>query len=302
MEKSLPLSRRSVLALAHLAAHVLTLGLIILSALAALPSPASAQSGPEGDPSRGQALFGQKCGSCHTIGGGKLVGPDLAGVTDRRDPAWVTRFILTPDRLIADGDPLAMQLLEENNFISMPNLGLSEVEAGDLLAYLANPGAVVASGQVPGAVEPVALPSGSALAGQKLFRGETRLQNGGAPCLACHTVSGNGLLEGGSLGPDLTHVMQRYGEAGLAANLNQITFPTMLGPFQNRPLTPQEQADLIAYFAWSDTQAPVLRLSPLLIFLAAASGGTLLLFALLLAFWPRQRQSLAERLRRQAAL
>lgn len=301
MRNFLPFSRRSVSisgpALKCL--FFLCAGLLFLGALAAWPSPASAQSAPEGDPSRGLDLFGQKCTSCHTVGGGKLVGPDLAGVTERREPGWIVNFILAPDRMIAAGDPLAVQLLAENNNIPMPNLGLSEADAADLLAYLADPAG--ANGAAPAAPEPLVLPSGSVQAGQRLFRGETRLQNGGAPCIACHTVSGSGLLDGGTLGPDLTHVMQRYGEAGLAANLNQINFPTMQGPFQDRPLTLQEQADLIAFFVWSDAQGSAVRLNPALLFVGGGSAGTLLLFSLLLAFWPQQRQSLAERLRRQAA-
>ncbi len=300
MEKCLPLSLRSVSSSGPILKiiYLCCAGLLVLGLLASRAAPASAQGVPEGDPARGQGLFGQKCVSCHTVGGGKLVGPDLAGVTERRELDWIYSFIQTPDRMIAAGDPLAVQLLSENNNIPMPNLGLNEAETADLVAYLADPEAAAAA---PGAAEPLVLPAGSALAGQKLFLGEARLQNGGTPCLACHSVAGNSLLEGGSLGPDLTHVMQRYGEAGLAANLNQITFPTMQGPFQDRPLTPQEQADLIAYFAWSDAQPPAARFSPVAVFLGAASGGTVLLFALLLVFWPQQRQSLAERLRRQAA-
>jgi hypothetical protein len=38
-------------------------------------------------------LFSRQCSSCHTIGKGDLVGPDLNGVTGRRDRAWLARFI-----------------------------------------------------------------------------------------------------------------------------------------------------------------------------------------------------------------
>ena len=47
-----------------------------------------AQAAPLGqDPVAGQQTFQSVCVSCHTIGKGKLVGPDLAGVTERRDAA-----------------------------------------------------------------------------------------------------------------------------------------------------------------------------------------------------------------------
>jgi len=41
----------------------------------------------------GQQLF-QVCSACHTIGKGKLIGPDLQGVTDRLDRDWLKSFIL----------------------------------------------------------------------------------------------------------------------------------------------------------------------------------------------------------------
>ena len=41
------------------------------------------------DPVAGEQAFKTKCAACHTIGGGKLVGPDLKEVTTRRDDAWL---------------------------------------------------------------------------------------------------------------------------------------------------------------------------------------------------------------------
>ena len=59
----------------------------------------------------GKAIFGQLCQGCHTIGGGKLVGPDLKGVADLRERTWVESFILAPDKVIASGDPIAKGLV-----------------------------------------------------------------------------------------------------------------------------------------------------------------------------------------------
>lgn len=271
---------------------LLVLMFLVLSLpLAGVEASSLAQAAQEG-----KAIFQQKCSSCHTIGGGKLVGPDLQGVTARRDAGWLKRFIAAPDKMFAAEDPLALQLLAENNNIPMPALGLKDSEVAAILAYLEDPSAAPPDDQTSA----VALPEGRALAGQNLFTGEARLANGGPPCLACHTVSGYGWLEGGRLGPDLTQVIQRYGEAGLAANLNQITFPTMQGPFLNRPFTPQEQADLIAFFTWSNAQATqaIDRKTP--VFLGIGAFGSLFLFGILAVFWPQQRENLATRLRRQS--
>ncbi len=64
------------------------------------------------------------------------MGPDLLGVTARRDRPWLTRFIQTPDEMLAEQDPLAMELFEKYKQVRMPNLrlGLGDVQA--LLKYL----------------------------------------------------------------------------------------------------------------------------------------------------------------------
>lgn len=105
---------------------------------------AAAITGPEFQPTaatflsseQGQTIFEQKCMACHSIGQGNLVGPDLKGVIDLREREWLIRFIVSPEKLIAEGDPLARQLVEEYGGIEMPNMGLSEPEAEEVLAYI----------------------------------------------------------------------------------------------------------------------------------------------------------------------
>jgi cytochrome c551/c552 len=84
----------------------------------------------------GQQIFQNKCTACHTIGKGKLVGPDLAGVTLQREEGWLKRQIKEPDRLIAENDPIAMQLLLEANNVPMVPLGLSDAEVAAVIAFL----------------------------------------------------------------------------------------------------------------------------------------------------------------------
>ena len=43
-------------------------------------------------------FFKQNCTSCHTIGGGRLTGPDLKDVTTRRDRQWFVQFRRAPKR------------------------------------------------------------------------------------------------------------------------------------------------------------------------------------------------------------
>lgn len=260
---------------------------------AAQPAPVTAQAG---NPAQGQQIFEQKCVACHTIGKGKLVGPDLQGVAQRRDATWLTKFIADPGKVIDSGDPTAQQLLSESNGVRMPALGLSPGEVESVIAFLGNP-----SGAGISAPAAQAIPgNGNASRGRLLFLGELALQNGGTPCLACHSVSGVGAIGGGALGPDLTHVLQRYSPAGLAAAIQNIAFPTMVGPFTGKALTPGEQADLLAFFQQADQQTTALTNTNAWIFLGLGVAGLAILFAALLAYGPNPRLSAIEKLRRNA--
>ena len=84
----------------------------------------------------GQQIFQTLCTTCHTIGKGKLIGPDLAGVTLRREESWLKRQIIEPEMLLAENDPIAMQLLQEANNIPLVPLGLGDAEATAVIAYL----------------------------------------------------------------------------------------------------------------------------------------------------------------------
>jgi protein SCO1 len=87
-------------------------------------------------PERVEYLFQSRCSACHTIGDGDRVGPDLQGVTHRRDRDWLTRYLTAPDRMLAAGDPVATALFERYGNVRMPNLGLAEPEVAALLSYL----------------------------------------------------------------------------------------------------------------------------------------------------------------------
>jgi len=84
----------------------------------------------------GQQIFQEICAPCHTIGKGKTVGPDLAGVTSRREESWLKRQIKEPDKLLAEKDPIAMQLLREANNVAMPPPELSDRDLVAVIAFL----------------------------------------------------------------------------------------------------------------------------------------------------------------------
>jgi protein SCO1/2 len=88
------------------------------------------------DADNGSFLFRTRCSACHTIGHGDSVGPDLLGVTNTRDHAWLSRFIAAPDKLLADKDPIATALYAKYNQVQMPNLRLSGPDVDALIAFL----------------------------------------------------------------------------------------------------------------------------------------------------------------------
>jgi len=87
-------------------------------------------------PDTGVLLFQSRCSACHTIGKGDAVGPDLAGVTTRRNRDWLVRYLRAPDQMLADKDPIAVDLLARYKNVSMPNLHLSDGEIATVLTYL----------------------------------------------------------------------------------------------------------------------------------------------------------------------
>ncbi len=84
----------------------------------------------------GQALFIKACSSCHTIGKGDRIGPDLANVSTRRPHDWLKAFVSRPDKMFAAKDPVALAMAKKYRGLRMPNLGLSEQDAADVLAYV----------------------------------------------------------------------------------------------------------------------------------------------------------------------
>jgi cytochrome c2 len=233
---------------------------------------------------RGRGIYQDKCASCHTIGSGATVGPDLKGVLALRDRDWLLEWIQVPDEMLDRGDPLATQLLAEWNNIRMPNLSITSDEAADILAFIE-----LESG---GAVEPQTTDEpvlisieGSAQVGENLFVGATQLQNGGPACIACHGLADVGIFGGGTLGPDLTNVSGRFGEAGLTAALQGLPFPSMAGIFSDHPLTEEEVAHLGALFIETDSEASIAMDYK---FAAVGLGGLVVLILLSQLIWNKR--------------
>lgn len=269
------LSRPHFFALTSLIFTALLMAVLIITVEAAPPN----QSADEG-----ATLFQEKCVGCHTIGSGKLVGPDLKGVTQRQDKAWLLRWIAAPDQVLAAGDPIATALLKEYNNVPMPNLALSETQVASLVAYFD----AIDTGKMeaPVAAAKSTLPPGDAALGKELFTGVIRFQNGGPPCMGCHSIGGLGALGGGALGPDLTPAFNKYGAAGLSNFLGTTPTVTMNAVWAQHPMTVNEQANIYTFLETASVSERPFETLVLLTVLAIV--GALLLIGLAQLYWRRR--------------
>ncbi len=89
----------------------------------------------EGDVKNGKKLFKSNCASCHKLDK-KLVGPALAGVTDKYSEEWLTKWIRNNAELRASGDEDAIAIFEEYNGSVMSAFPtLSDQDIFDILQY-----------------------------------------------------------------------------------------------------------------------------------------------------------------------
>jgi protein SCO1 len=101
-----------------------------------VPFNPAANTGYEMADDPGQHLFRRLCSTCHTVGVGDRVGPDLYGITERRDPMWLMRYIMDPPQMRRDGDPIALALREQYPSALMPRLGVRDMDVYEILDYV----------------------------------------------------------------------------------------------------------------------------------------------------------------------
>jgi protein SCO1 len=84
----------------------------------------------------GKYLYTSLCASCHSIGQGQKVGPDLSTALDLHERGWLTAYVAAPDALRQRNDRAAIALIKQYPEVRMPNLGLTADEAQQILAYI----------------------------------------------------------------------------------------------------------------------------------------------------------------------
>ena len=86
--------------------------------------------------SKAEDIYRFRCMSCHSLGTEDGLGPGLQGVTKKRDKAWLARWLKEPDKMLAEKDPIAIDLYNRYNKILMPNLRLKADEVEALIKFM----------------------------------------------------------------------------------------------------------------------------------------------------------------------
>jgi len=223
-------------------------------------------------------FFQQNCTSCHTIGGGRVTGPDLKDVTKQKDRAWLEHFIQNPKAVIDGGDPFALQLQQDARGVVMPTIqGLTPQMAKGLLDLIEAESKLAKSRFGGVSISDRPFTAGDVALGTGIFVGTRKLSQGGPPCISCHTLGTIGGLGGGRLGPDLTRVYERLGgRKAVGAWLSAPATPTMQAVFRQHPLQSEEILPLLSVFEnASQRSAPADAETQMNFFIAGFAGASL---------------------------
>lgn len=248
----------------------------------------------------GAELF-RPCAACHSIGGGRMIGPDLKGVTRLRTNEWLIKFIQSPVGMLKSGDQYAKEIFAEFNNVPMPDNKLTAEQINMILQYIDGGNASASNSADP---EKIALQHRidsilktnsrfDSEKGSALFNGSIRFSNGGASCISCHNATYNNSSRGGTLAKDLTKSFTRLnGYAGLKGIIALPPFPSMATAYKNNELTEEEIAYLQLFLRSADAQNPVEPVIQKTWFLhSALTIGLVLILLIALLWWRRKRKS-----------
>ncbi len=202
-----------------------------------------------GKSEEGLRLFTKLCAACHTIGGGRLVGPDLKNISEKRNPEWLGAFIQSSQTLIKSGDQDAVSIYKEYNNLLMPD---QAIDGGQVLAVInyinEASSATTENSTVTTRVDLLENATAEDVSdGLLLFSGKKRFTNGGASCISCHSVKDDRIFSSGTLAKDLTQSYETMGSAGVSAIIGNSPFPAMTVTYANNQLTKEEIHNLTAY-------------------------------------------------------
>lgn len=103
-------------------------GLMMIGTIAFSNYSSHAAGAPAGDPVKGQKIYvEQKCSQCHMVNGvGGKLSPDLSAIGNKRDAAWLAKYLVNPTTIDPKNPPK----------IKMKPTTAKGQDLDDLIAYL----------------------------------------------------------------------------------------------------------------------------------------------------------------------
>ena len=241
----------------------------------------------------GGAIFKQSCGMCHSVGKGRLVGPDIKGVNTKRNEEWIIKFVKGSQAFIKSGDADAKAIFDEYQVV-MPDQNLTDAEIKSIITFIAanseEKPAIAADEKAP-----IALTGELAVKGQHYFDGSLRLSNGGAACISCHNVNYDGVIPGGLLAKDLTNVYTRLGgEDGIKGLLGAPPFPAMTVAYKNHPMTEEEIVALAGFLTIVDKDKAHQHPKSTVDMLLYGFVGLFVILALIFILWRNKKSGMVK--------
>lgn len=220
----------------------------------------------------GASLFSQKCGGCHTIGKGNLVGPDLKGVA-----SWGATEV-------------------ESNVRRMEKFtgSLSDRDVKALVDFLKDAHIqqrMKSEEKRAVAVASTAGEPASEEVGGKLFHGSLPFINGGTACIACHQVEGRG----GTMGKALDDAFEKFGQSALVSTCEQPSYPVMKAVYREHPVTRQEALHVTRYLSQLKTGAHAQELP----FAVIGTGAAFVLLACIMLLYRNRNKGVHAKLTRR---
>jgi nitrate reductase gamma subunit len=197
------------------------------------------------DTAEAKRIFTQRCMACHTFGKGVKIGPDLKGVNERRQRAWLLQFVRSSSTVIASGDPIAADLFQQFKQLRMPDWAdLSEAQVSSILDWLGING----PDQQEADTRAAELATVAEIdTGRQLFHGGRNLVNGGSACGSCHSIRDGNSTSGGTLAPDLTNTYSAYQDGAMTLFLKHPCFLRFPESASAVFLSPEESFAIKAY-------------------------------------------------------
>lgn len=244
-----------------------------------LPAGAFAQD-------QGKTLFEKNCQVCHRLGEGKLVGPELLGITAKRDREWLVKFIRNSKALIESGDPQAVKVFEENNKVPMQSFtNLSDGEINSIIDYIGNWQPPQKKEFTVDVNKKEGFTEIEIRRGERMFYGLIPFENGGTTaCISCHYTKNTDSLNWNPSAHDLAVAFMEKGGMNIYESLSEPTSEVMEKAHKEFKLTGEEIYNISAFLSeYSHKETKPFKIFPnrLMLFILFALLMTLALIDLI---------------------